>query len=685
MKLLIVEDDSDSRIYLERSLNAQGHTVETAVNGVEALEKVKLSAPDLIISDILMPEMDGFEFCRRIKKDEYLKTIPLIFYTATYIDQQDEDLAMSLGASRFVVKPTEMSVLLSIIKEVMDEHNKVNLPVLDTLKMGDEEISQKHRDALIKKLSKKINELEQERLEVQKKEKDLHQSEKKYRTLFENANDGILLIDPDTQQIIDCNKKAADMVGYTVEELKTKTISDLHPDKEKHLLSDKLTEIETTGSVSCISGLHHKTADGRLVPIEINATMVEYDGKLLNLSIVRDISERKKLEEQLLQSQKMEAVGQLTGGIAHDFNNILSAIIGYAYLLKVKLKKDDPSRHYSDQILSAAEKAASLIRSLLSFSRKQIISPRPVNLIEIIGRIEKLLSRLITENIELTTIYNPMPHLMDKDDLYIMADPGSIEQVIMNLTTNARDAMPNGGKLSIETRYSKIDTEFIHKHGFGVPGEYAVIRVSDIGIGMDSRTREKIFEPFFTTKGMEKGSGLGLAMVYGIITQHEGYIDVESTPGKGTTFSIYLPVAKAKGSADHHTSIPPEVTPKHGTETVLVAEDDENLRYLLKTILNKYGYTVLEAANGQEEIDSFMENKDKIHLVISDLIMPNKNGNEAYREISEMKPDTKVIFLSGNTDDVTQKSIAVENGLPFLLKPVYPDVLLAKVREVLDH
>jgi PAS domain S-box-containing protein len=411
----------------------------------------------------------------------------------------------------------------------------------------------------------------------------------------------------------------------------------------------------------------HSTANVALRDRDGNATAV--------IEISRDITESKKLEQQLLQSQKMEAVGQLAGGIAHDFNNILTAIIGYGSLLQMEMSSDDPLSTYITHILTSAQRAANLTQALLAFSRKQIISPRPIDLNGIIRILEKLLSRLIGEDIELTI------DLTDKD-LTIMADSTQIEQVLMNLATNARDAMPEGGSLIISTDLVRFDCEFMTAHGYGRPGSYALISVEDTGEGMDMKAKERIFEPFFTTKEMGKGTGLGLAMVYGIIKQHDGYINVYSEPGNGTIFKIYLPTIKSKVEETKLEDLP---IMAGCMQTILVAEDDPRVRQLTREVLENYGYRVLEAADGMEAVKVFQDNKDDIRLVILDVIMPRKNGKECFTEIRKIDPGIKAIFTSGYTADIVNKKGILEEGVQFLSKPVSPQLLLKEVWELLNH
>jgi len=387
--------------------------------------------------------------------------------------------------------------------------------------------------------------------------------------------------------------------------------------------------------------------------------------------------EKENLQSQLLQSQKMEAVGQLTGGIAHDFNNILTAIITYGHFLKMKLGNEDLLISYVDRILASSERAANLTQSLLAFSRKQITNPRPVNLNEIIREMGALFSRVIGENIELK------PILID-EDLIIMADTKQIDQVLLNLLTNARDAMPHGGMVLLETNRVELDDLFIKTHGYGEPGEYALLSVTDTGIGMDSKIRERIFEPFFTTKEVGKGTGLGLAMVYGIMKQHNGYINVYSEPGKGTTLNIYFPLIKAMDGGTK-----PEPEPVHaserGTETILLAEDNPIVMESTKVLLEEFGYAVIEAVNGEDALNIYRDNKDKIDLVLLDMIMPKKNGKEVYDKIREIKPDLKVLFMSGYTANIPDKIMPHEQGLDIILKPFTKNDFLKRVRGALSQ
>ncbi len=400
------------------------------------------------------------------------------------------------------------------------------------------------------------------------------------------------------------------------------------------------------------------------------------------VGITRNITDRKEqeailrnanaeLEKQLRQAQKLEALGTLAGGIAHDFNNILTAIVASASLMQRKIDEKDPLRRQLDRIFTACERATALTQGILAYSRRQVSKPAPVKLNQIIGNMHKLLGRLVPENIDFSIS-------LAETDLTIMADPGQIEQVLMNLVTNAIDAMPGGGELAIRTELAP-DREFTNGDGQGKPGDYAILRIADNGIGMEAKTMERIFEPFFTTKEVGKGTGLGLATVYGIVRQHEGFIDVSSKPGQGALFSVYLPLI----ATDVKKSPLDDAWLQRGrNETILLIEDDKDVRDLLKEMLASCGYQVIEAVDGNDGVEKFVEHQDRISLVLTDVMMPKKNGKEAYNEIREIKGDVKAIFISGYSAAATLEILGT--GPEHLAKPVSPQELLAKIREVLD-
>lgn len=414
-------------------------------------------------------------------------------------------------------------------------------------------------------------------------------------------------------------------------------------------------------------------ADGRLFEIYSKPQIMgdEIVGRVWSF---RDITERRQLEEQLRQAQKMEAIGQFSGGIAHDFNNILTVIIGYGYQLWENMQADDPQREYIEQVLAAADRAANLTRSLLVFSRKEVMTPQAVDLSEITRNVEKLLRRMIGEDVQLKTRYTP-------DCLRVCADSGQLEQVLMNLAANARDALPDGGILTIETQVQELDEEYAQALGCGEPGRYGLLSVSDNGAGMDEKTLNKIFDPFFTTKAVGKGTGLGLSIVYGIIRQHNGYITVFSEPGVGTTFTILIPLVKGVLYSDTSEFLQ---KPAGGSETILVAEDDPAIRSMAESNLRRYGYTVLLAEDGVGAVEAYRAHHEGIDLVLLDMLMPGKSGWKVHEEMKKVRPDVRALFMSGYSPDLLRSKGYYGKAPELLMKPFKTLDLARKVREILD-
>jgi len=435
-------------------------------------------------------------------------------------------------------------------------------------------------------------------------------------------------------------------------------------------------EAEYLAALNRVPRFSRETADAGM-QFYAKLTSVISSMSFSSIKVSRMLNERIHLEEQLRQSQKMEAVGQLAGGVAHDFNNILQVISGYGYILKTDDELNAHQKTQLDYILSAAERASQLTRGLLAFSRKQVMTLTTVNLNDIIENVKKFLIRIIGEDIQLQT-------RVTEKVLKICADTAQIEQVLINLATNARDAMQKGGMLTIETGLQTIEASVEQEFGRAEPGSYAVVTVSDTGSGMDKETCKRIFEPFYTTKDVGKGTGLGMAIVYGIVKQHNGYIDVYSEPGQGTTFRIYLPIYVAGQPGTDGLTVQP-VPPQGGTETILLAEDDADVRSLVVTVLTKFGYNVIQAVDGQDVIDKFTEHGDSISMILMDMIMPKKNGKEAHVEIAARKPGVKVLYSSGYTSDFIQSRGVSEEGIELVMKPVQPMELLRKVREILDR
>ncbi|NTU43267.1 MAG: PAS domain S-box protein, partial [Nitrospirales bacterium] len=487
------------------------------------------------------------------------------------------------------------------------------------------------------------------------------------RSLIEASLDPLLTISAEGK-ITDVNTATEEVTGYPREELIGADFSAYFTEPEK--AREGYRSVFSSGEIKDYP-LEIRHRDGGATPVLYNASLFrdEAGGVLGVFAAARDISERKQLEAQLRQSQKMEAVGQLAGGIAHDFNNIITAIMGYCSVLQLKMRPDDASKILVDKIIASAERAANLTLQLLAFSRKQVLHPRLMNLNDSIRDIETLLLRLLGDDIELRL-------KLSDENLMVMMDPGQIGQVLLNLATNARDAMPNGGSISIETSVNSPSNHVAE------PGRYALLTVTDSGQGMDERTRENIFEPFFTTKEMGKGTGLGLSIVYGIIREHNGQINVYSETGKGTTFEICFPLLQAGAEEAGAAGL---AGPGGGKETILIAEDDTNVRGILKDVLVGYGYSIIEVLDGEDAVRVFRENCPGIDLVVLDAVMLKKGGREVYEEMRRTDPDIKVLFIIGYTDDVIHKQGISERHMDFISKPVFPREFLRRGREILNR
>ncbi|MRR06707.1 MAG: PAS domain S-box protein, partial [Deltaproteobacteria bacterium] len=508
-------------------------------------------------------------------------------------------------------------------------------------------------------------------------EESLRESEQMYRQLFELESDAVFLINAVTGEILEANHTASTLYGYERDELLSMKNFNLSAEPKETLRA-------TADKLNLIPVRMHKKKDGTVFPVEITASHFFWKGKDVHLAAIRDISERKRAEEerkelmaQLSQSQKMEAIGQLAGGVAHDFNNILTVIFGYAHILLSKMETSSPLRHPMEQILFSANRAADLTQGLLAFSRKQLLTTVLLDLGAVVKDTENMLRRLIREDIDFrSTVTDRI--------LKVNADRGQMGQVLINLVTNAVDAMPAGGKLAIDVDDFEMDDQFVKTHGYGKPGSYATITVTDSGCGMDAETVNKAFEPFFTTKDVGKGTGLGLSIVYGIIKQHNGFIDLESKKDLGSKFRIFLPLAKSD-AVEGMTAKSQTLTAASGNETILFAEDDQAVRSMNAMAYEFAGYRVLQACDGQDAVALFLEHRETIDLLVFDVIMPKKDGKSAYEEIRKIRPDIKVLFMSGYTRDIIITKGVLEEEVFFIAKPFTPNKLLMLTRDILDR
>ncbi|MHB8843361.1 MAG: PocR ligand-binding domain-containing protein [Nitrospirota bacterium] len=509
-------------------------------------------------------------------------------------------------------------------------------------------------------------------------EETLRSREAFIRNILESVDEGIIVIDRD-YRVLSANKAFSRIVALPETDVVGRFCYDVSHGSDTPCFEAgedcpvKYTfERGTSLSVTHV----HKDAAGASRHLEIKTYPIRAEsGRVVSaIETINDITEKTKLEEQLRQAQKMEAIGTLAGGIAHDFNNILTVITGYGNIVKMHMKPDDPHKASLSMILEASERAANLTQALLAFSRKQAINTKPVDLNSVVRNVEKLLRRLIGEDIEFIA-------RLSETGLITMADPGQIEQVLMNLATNARDAMPEGGSLIITTEETEHTLPDSSGNGGIRNGKYALISVSDTGVGLDAQAKDKIFEPFYTTKAPGKGTGLGLAIAYGIVKQHDGNISVYSEPGKGTTFRIYIPLLQASvNDAPAHS----RAAPRGGTETILIAEDEDSVRRLIQTTLTDFGYRVIPCVNGRDALDKYALHKNEVDLMLLDVIMPVKSGRDVYDSVRSSQPDMPILFMSGYTADILRAKGIVEKEIQMIPKPMEPYALLQKIREMLD-
>jgi PAS domain S-box-containing protein len=657
--ILVIDDDPNNLAIVSDYLRECNFTILVAEDGMSGFNRALFARPDLILLDVLMPGMDGYETCQLLKSDDRTREIPVIFMTAL-AETEHKVRGFEAGAVDYITKPFQREEVLARVG--------VHLRIRE----------------LARRLTE-ANELLERR--VEERTAELRNSERRLMEIINFLPDATFAVNLQGEVMI-WNLNAEKLTGIGADQMLGRGNHEyaipFYGERRPMLIDLVLTpspEIEQLYPYlkmerGVLSGESFSATlrGGESYLMSLAAPLYDSQCRLVGaIEVVRDVTEQKRLEEQLRQAQKMEAVGTLAGGVAHDFNNILTGIIGYAGLLKLRMGEENPLASYPNDILAAAERAANLTKSLLSFSRRQPLSIKPEHLNEIVRSMDKFLLRIIGEEIDFKA-------LLADDDLVVLADSGQLQQVLMNLATNARDAMPDGGTLTIRTE--REDALGDSPHGILPPGAWAAISVADTGQGMDELTMRRIFDPFFTTKEVGKGTGLGLSIVYGIIKQHNGEIRVESEPGRGTTFTIYLRLVEA--GAERQEALQ-EAGPAGGSETILVAEDDPGARSIMKQILEEYGYRVIEAVDGEDAVAKFREAGEEIQLAILDVVMPKKDGRGAFHEIRAIRNSIRALFTSGYSADVIEKKGIIDEGVDFIQKPVTPRQLLAKVREVLSR
>ena len=624
--ILVLDDDRNMCDTIGDVLEHEGHVVQIATRASAGLGIAAGSPIEVAIVDINLPDMSGLEVLHRLR--QVRPTSEVIFITG------HATLATAIGAINglafaYIVKPFEMSHLLVTVEQA---------------------------------------------LRKQRLSQALLASEERYRLVTENIADAVFLLELDGRIVL-ANSRAEAVTGHSKAELVGRSICSLLPEAGAREAQARLSDLGAVAGVSPFFEVEVARDNGACVLLEVHMTNVLKDGMpVARLVVARDITERRSLEDQLRQAQKMEGIGRLAAGVAHDFNNLLTAIGGRCYLVLKELTSENPLRRDIEIIQGAAERAAKLTYQLLAFSRKQILEPRVLDLNETVTGIEPLLSRMIREDIEITTALDP-------DAGRVKADTGQLEQVLLNLAVNASDAMPEGGQLILATGNVTLDEAYARVHSDVQPGPYVMLSVSDTGHGMTAEVQARIFEPFFTTKELGKGTGLGLATVYGIAKQSGAHITVESEPEKGTVFKLYLPrVGEAPGLAEPER---PVQVARRGSETVLLVEDDEALRTLAREILSILGYTVLEATSPSEALRLAERHPGTIHVLLTDVVMPQMNGRQVADHLLVARPGLKVLFMSGYTDATIMQHGVLEPGTHFLQKPFTPDGLGRKLREVL--
>ena len=663
---LVIDDTGPDRLLAETLLKHAGYTVTTCADGLAGLDLIKKELPDLIVADLITPGIDGYDLARAVRGDSRTATTPIVLQTAHYLEADVRRLAEQIGVTSVIIKPYEPQAFLDTVAAASRHSRAVN-PASNGHTASD--FHADHLRLVSAKLHEKVRELDVARGAFET-------TAARYRNLFRIHPEPMWVFNIETLRFLEVNDAAVRRYGYSHEEFLAMTIDNIYPPEELPAILAglrKFTHLESVSGAHCLK-------DGTVIEVQVSTRDL---GKGLRYVMAQDVTEKKKYQQQLHQAQRMESLGQLAGGVAHDFNNLLGVIINFSWFVKANLTAEiergngerlRPVLKDMERIERAAENAARLTHQLLAFARVDVVQPRAMDMNVVVAEIAPMLRRTLGEHIDLVAA--PGPSLWP-----VMIDSGQLSQVLTNLAVNSRDAMPKGGKLTIDVANVDVDLAYAAAHLTLKPGRYVRLRVSDTGAGMDKETLEHAFEPFFTTKPRGQGTGLGLATIYGIVTQAGGSIEVYSEPGLGTRVSVLLPATDPAVTAEAVTRDAPRAL---ASETVLVVEDSDDLREIVERILTKSGYQVMVAGDGEEALEMSRKFAGRIDLLLTDVVMPHMQGNELAPKLVEARPDLRVLFMSGFAQPALASNGKLQPGVTLLDKPFNEPTLLARVREVLE-
>jgi PAS domain S-box-containing protein len=662
---VVIDDTVADRLLAETLLKHAGYTVTTCADGLAGLEVIKKEVPDLIVADLITPGIDGYDLARAVRGDLRTATTPIVLQTAHYLEADVRRLAAQIGVTNVIIKPYEPHAFLDTVTAAVRDSPSVD-PAGNGHAASDFHVE--HLRLVSAKLHEKVRELEVARGEFET-------TASRYRNLFRIHPEPMWVFNIETHRFLEVNDAAIRRYGYSRDEFLSMTIEQIYPPAE---LPAMLASLRTDPDTESTSGFH-RLKDGTLIEVQVSTRDV---GRGSRYVMAQDVTEKKKYQQQLQQAQRMESLGQLAGGVAHDFNNLLGVIINFSWFVKANLTAEiergdgerlRPVLKDIERIERAAENAARLTHQLLAFARVEVVQPRAMDMNVVVAEMAPMLRRTLGEHIEL--IAAPGLALWP-----VMIDSGQLSQVLTNLAVNSRDAMATGGKLTIDVANVEVDHAYAAARAALKPGRYVRLRVSDTGSGMDKKTLEHAFEPFFTTKPRGQGTGLGLATIYGIVTQAGGTIEVYSEPGLGTRVSVLLPATDQASPTEPVRDAPHA----RASETVLVVEDSDDLREIVDRILTESGYRVMVAADGAEAIEMSRQFTGHIDLLLTDVVMPHMQGNELAPRLLQARPDLRVLYMSG----FAQPALAADGTLPpelaLLDKPFNEPTLLARVRQVLE-